>query len=97
MKPDLGDNLFLRAIDESYRSEFGVDGAKIGAVLRIRLPTDYYALEGPAISVQDMADVPVFVSSAPPTEISGAALAVIGTAAVLAKNPTISRRFWSRS
>ncbi len=77
-------NAFLRAIDRQYEDKFAADGAKIGSVLRIRLPLDYTVTDGPLVPNM-MATIP---------KISAPEAAAIGAAAVLAKNPTISRRFW---
>lgn len=46
-------NAFLRYIPRQFDEQFGKDGAKIGAQLRIRLPNDYVATDGPGISLQD--------------------------------------------
>lgn len=46
-------NNFLRYMDRQYDGQFGNDGAKIGAQLRIRLPNDYTVTDGPGLSVQD--------------------------------------------
>lgn len=46
-------NLFVQNLDTQYDSSFAVDGAKIGSVLRIRLPNDYTVNHGVAMSVQD--------------------------------------------
>lgn len=49
-------NAFIQAIDRQYDPDFGVDGAKIGATLKIRLPNDYTVTYGPGLSVQDTAE-----------------------------------------
>lgn len=46
-------NAFIQNIDTQYDDQFAVDGAKIGATLRIRLPNDYTVTDGPALSAQD--------------------------------------------
>lgn len=46
-------NAFIQAIDRQYDDQFGIDGAKIGDTLRIRLPNDYTVSDGPALQVQD--------------------------------------------
>jgi hypothetical protein len=46
-------NAFIQAIDRQYDDQFGIDGAKIGDTLRIRLPNDYTVADGPALQVQD--------------------------------------------
>lgn len=39
-------------MDTQYDGSFAVDGAKIGQILRIRLPNDYVVTDGPAMSLQ---------------------------------------------
>lgn len=46
-------NAFIQAMDRQYDDQFGIDGAKIGDTLRIRLPNDYTVADGPALQVQD--------------------------------------------
>lgn len=46
-------NKFLRNVNTQYSSEFGVDGAKTGDVIKIRLPNDYTVRYGAAASVQN--------------------------------------------
>lgn len=46
-------NAFMQNIDTQYDGSFGVDGAKIGDTLRIRLPLDYVVTDGPGLSAQD--------------------------------------------
>ncbi len=46
-------NDFIMNIDRQYDDRFGVEGAKIGAQLRIRFPNDYTVTDGPGISLQD--------------------------------------------
>lgn len=50
-------NAFLKNIDTQYDSQFAREGAKIGTTLRIRLPNDYTVRTGPAVSIQDTAEV----------------------------------------
>lgn len=50
-------NLFIQNLDRQYDDRFAVEGAKIGDTLRIRLPNDYTVADGPAISVQNTAEV----------------------------------------
>lgn len=75
-------NAFLWQYDE----EFAASGAKIGSTLRIRLPSDYTILEGPGHQWAPLQEIP---------QISASEAAVVGSAAILAKNPTMSRRFWA--
>lgn len=46
-------NAFLKYMNRQFDDQFGNEGAKIGAQLRIRLPNDYTATDGPGISLQD--------------------------------------------
>lgn len=46
-------NYFMMQINRDYDDRFGVEGAKIGAQLRIRFPNDYTVTDGPGISLQD--------------------------------------------
>ena len=46
-------NKFLRNVNTQYSSEFGVDGAKIGDTIKIRIPNDYTVRYGAAASVQN--------------------------------------------
>lgn len=46
-------NAFIQNLDTQYSDQFGIEGAKIGDSLRVRLPNDYTVTEGPALSVQD--------------------------------------------
>lgn len=57
---------------------------KIGSTLRIRLPNDYAikAVELPKSFTREI-------------KISHKELAIIGSAAVVANNPKVTRRFWS--
>lgn len=49
-------NAFIQNIDRQYDDSFAQSGAKIGSVLRVRLPNDYIVRVGPALSVQDTAE-----------------------------------------
>lgn len=57
-------NAFIQAIDRQYDADFGVDGAKIGDTLKIRLPNDYTVTDGPGLSVQDTAETNTAISVA---------------------------------
>lgn len=48
---------YVKNITRQYDKDFGKNGEKIGSTLRIRLPNDYTTNSGPAISVQDTAEV----------------------------------------
>ena len=49
----LNSNAFLGSIDRQYSDQFAVSGAKIGATLNVRLPSNYIVSDGPTLSVQD--------------------------------------------
>jgi hypothetical protein len=49
----LNSNWFLKRINRQYDSQFGRDGAKIGATLQIRKPNDYIVRSGPTFTPQD--------------------------------------------
>jgi len=57
-------NAFIMSLDRQYDSEFGVDGAKIGDTLKIRLPNDYTVTDGPGLSVQDTNETNTAISIA---------------------------------
>lgn len=57
-------NNFLMAIPTQYDDTFGVEGAKQGDSLRIRLPNDYIVTDGPGLSVQDTAEQKVVLTVA---------------------------------
>jgi hypothetical protein len=57
-------NAFIKNLDRQYDSDFGKNGEKIGSTLRIRLPNDYTTNSGPAISVQDTAEVQTVLTMA---------------------------------
>lgn len=46
-------NLFIMNMDTQYDGSFAIDGAKIGSILRIRLPNDYTVSDGPAMQLQN--------------------------------------------
>lgn len=46
-------NAFIQNLDRQYDDRFGVDGAKIGTSLLIRLPNDYVVRTGSAVSLND--------------------------------------------
>lgn len=49
-------NLFVMNMDTQYDGSFARDGAKIGQILRIRLPNDYIVSDGPAFQPQATAE-----------------------------------------
>lgn len=67
-----------------YEDLFAKNDFKIGQVLRIRLPNDYMVIAKPKMLIE----------KALPT-LSAKEVAIIGTAAVVANNPKVTRRFWS--
>ncbi len=60
----LNTNYFVQNISRQYDNQFGVEGAKIGAQLRIRLPNDYTVTDGPGISIQDTSEQQVVLTVA---------------------------------
>lgn len=46
-------NAFIQNLDRQYDDRFGVEGAKIGTQLLIRLPNDYVVRTGTAVSLND--------------------------------------------
>lgn len=46
-------NAFIQNLDRQYDDRFGVDGAKIGTSLLIRLPNDYVVRTGAAVALND--------------------------------------------
>jgi len=49
----LNTNYFLQNISRQFESQFGIEGARIGAQLRIRYANQYTVTDGPGISIQD--------------------------------------------
>lgn len=49
----LNTNYFLQNISRQFEPQFGIEGARIGAQLRIRYPNMYTVTDGPGLSVQD--------------------------------------------
>lgn len=45
--------VFTDGVDKQYSAEFGVNGAKIGAVCNVRRPPRYLGTFGPALNVED--------------------------------------------
>jgi len=48
--------VFISSINRAYDSSFANEGAKIGSILRIRLPNQYTVRTGAALDVQDTAE-----------------------------------------
>ena len=46
-------NYFIQNIPRQFQDQFGIDGARIGAQLRVRIPNRYTPTDGPGLSVQD--------------------------------------------
>lgn len=53
IKMFLNTNYFIQNINRQYDNQFGIEGAKIGAQLRIRYPNQYTVTDGPGIAIQD--------------------------------------------
>ncbi len=49
----LNTNYFIQNISRQFESQFGIEGARIGAQLRIRYANQYTVTDGPGISIQD--------------------------------------------
>ncbi len=49
----LNTNYFVQNVSRQFESQFGIEGARIGAQLRIRYANQYTVTDGPGISVQD--------------------------------------------
>ena len=46
-------NYFIQNIPRQFQDQFGIEGARIGAQLRVRIPNQYTTTDGPGLSVQD--------------------------------------------
>ncbi len=46
-------NYFIQNIPRQFQDQFGIEGARIGAQLRIRIPNQYTVTDGPGLAVQD--------------------------------------------
>src|SRR6185312_8445832 len=49
----LNTNYFLQNISRQFEDQFGEEGARIGAQLRVRIPNQYTVTDGPQLAVQD--------------------------------------------
>ena len=49
----LNTNYFIQNISRQFEDQYGIDGARIGAQLRIRYANQYTVTDGPGISIQD--------------------------------------------
>lgn len=49
----LNTNYFVQNINRQFEDQYGVEGARIGAQLRIRYPNQYTVTDGPGLAVQD--------------------------------------------
>jgi hypothetical protein len=49
----LNTNYFIQNVSRQFESQFGIEGARIGAQLRIRYANQYTVTDGPGISIQD--------------------------------------------
>jgi hypothetical protein len=52
----LNTNYFIQNISRQFESQFGIEGARIGAQLRIRYANQYTVTDGPGIAVQDTSE-----------------------------------------
>lgn len=57
-------NYFIKNINRDYDPRFAVEGARIGAQLRVRKPNQYTVTDGPGISVQDTSEQQVVLTVA---------------------------------
>jgi hypothetical protein len=80
---------FVQRVNQAYDEQFGAQGAKIGDVLRIRLPNDYLVTDGHGLSLQ----IPARAAVPDKLVLAAAAIAVVPT---ILKTP-VTRRFWSLS
>lgn len=80
-------NMFIKNIDLQYDEAFGIEGAKIGTQLRIRVPQVYLPSNSPPVEQYVTAMVVPPLPSIAPAE-----MAALGAAAVIASNPALSRR-----
>ncbi len=46
-------NYFVQNVPRQFQDQFGIEGARIGAQLRVRIPNQYTVADGPGLSVQD--------------------------------------------
>lgn len=53
IKMFLNTNYFIQNVSRQFEDQFGIEGAKIGAQLRIRYANQYTVTDGPGISIQD--------------------------------------------
>ena len=49
----LNTNYFVQNVNRQFEDQYGVEGARIGAQLRIRYPNQYTVTDGPGIAIQD--------------------------------------------
>lgn len=49
----LNTNYFIQNVSRQFESQFGIEGARIGAQLRIRYANQYTVTDGPGIAIQD--------------------------------------------
>ena len=52
----LNTNYFIQSMSRQFEDQFGVEGARIGAQLRIRYANQYTVTDGPGIAVQDTSE-----------------------------------------
>ena len=49
----LNTNYFIQNLSRQFEDQYGIEGARIGAQLRIRYPNQYTVTDGPGLAVQD--------------------------------------------
>ena len=52
----LNTNYFVQNVSRQFEDQFGVEGARIGAQLRVRYANQYTVTDGPGIAIQDTAE-----------------------------------------
>lgn len=52
----LNTNYFVQNVNRQFEDQFGVEGARIGAQLRIRYANQYTVTDGPGIAIQDTSE-----------------------------------------
>jgi hypothetical protein len=75
-------NLFIQNINRDYDDRFAVEGARIGAQLRVRKPNQYTVTDGPGLSVQDTSEQQVVLTVATQRHIDVAFTSVERTLSV---------------
>ena len=60
----LNTNYFIQNVSRQFESQFGIEGARIGAQLRIRYANQYTVTDGPGISIEDTTEQQFLVAVA---------------------------------